>query len=115
MSPGSVGGSLGACEGSLGASRGSLGLLGEASGGLRLVQGAQSGISEPPRVPSGLRTKTRRGPRERLWAAQSRSGRPRSNFENVEKPLVFICFFEGAKGARTFREGKRVMEKIGFC
>ena len=40
-------------------------------------------------------------------------GGPKS--ENVEKPLVFIGFFEGAKGARTFREWKRVMEKIGFC
>ena len=33
---------------------------------------------------------------------------------NVEKPLVFKCFFEGGKGARTLQEWKKVVEWMVF-
>ena len=39
-------------------------------------------------------------------------GGPKS--ENVEKPLVFKGFFEGAKGARTLQEWKKVVERMVF-
>ena len=39
-------------------------------------------------------------------------GGPKS--EHVEKPLVFKGFFEGAKGARTLQEWKKVVEKMFF-
>ena len=34
--------------------------------------------------------------------------------ENVDKPLVFQGFFEGAKVARSLQEWKKVVEKMVF-
>ena len=34
--------------------------------------------------------------------------------ENVEKPLVFKGFFEGAKGARALQEWKKIVERMVF-